>query len=259
MKRDKRIVLAAALVILLGVTAGCSSAPIDRDDYQIDPYLKYGRVSLFPPGLTKAIRDIDLNNGDPHEIKRLLCDGTKAKYLPKVTINYHHVDTQGHYIDKANQLRAERLNLVRFYLKQYYFALVMGVLDHPYPGLNPGGNYWEEYEKAFKESVGPIPRDSVLDIMSKALVLRLPLETIRKVFGISDRLMLQHLGWGWDSGRWEASNAAQNQGFIWVKYTMNLTRVSEAAMDDRTIRFEVELPLDLMCETGVVEKDLISK
>lgn len=247
------------LVFLSGSLTGCASTPSEQDDDQIDPYLKYGRVSLFPPDVTKKIRDIDLKNGDPHEIKRLLCDGPKAKYLPKVIIDFHHVDTKGLYIDKANELRAERLNLVRRYLKEYYFAIVMGVIDNPYPGWNSSGMYWEDYAKRFRESVGPIRRDSVVDILTTAFTLRLPLETIRNVFGIEEWLILQHLGWGWDSRRWEPSNAAGNQVFIWEKYVSNLTRVSEAAVDDQTIRFEVAMPMDLFCETGVAVKDLISK
>jgi hypothetical protein len=199
----------------------------------------------FPPRIGEKMGKIAQNKEDVSKMKSVLCFNNKPKFRPKAIFTVKYPSTPNMVLDDALKAKKKQMQLIRDYLKYYYFAAISGDVDKG-----------EEYE-AFKEVSGEPVYASDLGLIRGVYTFRIPPKVLEDTFKAYGDLNKQYFGYDYDSTSFSPRLALEHKDWIWQKYLANQTVVKEAPKGD-SIRFQVELDLSMFCSFGVAATDLLS-
>lgn len=175
-----------------------------------------------------------------------ICNGPMSKYTPRVTVKYKQPDTRRLALDEDAQIKSDRLELIKKYLKKSYFS----------------GYFWDataQEEEAFIESVGKPHYDEALYALMDLYTFKFPLDLIKSTFH-EDREEAQiHFGYDYISRAYKPSLALDGASWMWDHYAWRETTVTQKTSKTGEIYFEVSLDLTLFCKYRVLKSTLLAR
>jgi hypothetical protein len=177
--------------------------------------------------------------------KESICNGRTARFSPKSTVKITYPNTKGMPIDVAAEKKAERIDTVRLLLKRGYYS----------------GYFFDASSQeiaVYKEAVGEIRIDPTILKLSNEYTFRLPIDTLETVFKAKNALFQQHYGYDHDTLTWKASKAMEDSSWIWENYLQRMTTITETAKPNGEVAFEVQLDMNLFCQTAIANSALVS-
>jgi hypothetical protein len=234
-----------ALVVFIIGFSGCSTTP-ERQVSAVkedEPKRPMGYFERDPHG----------GSSDP---RRAFCDGTKTKFLLKFTTEYWPPKIPGVFVDEAAESQKKLLSGLRSYLKNEFWYEAFG---ERYYGAFFDPEKESQYEFFHEFYSQYYSLEYALLLGSTTFIL--PKDVIAKMKGVknfSSLSLVEHY-YGYPDGKFSASSAFYNKDMLWKLVIESGTKLQEAAIDDKRIRFIVTLDLSLFCQYGVAIDELRSK
>jgi hypothetical protein len=206
----------------------------------------------FPPGIMQKMNAVAAAKGDVSYLKAVICNGAQPKFRPKAEFTVKYPDTAGMIIDEAAKEKQEKMQSIRKYLKEQYFAgisYVEGVSD-----VLPA----HKDQEVFAEAFGEPSYASDLGIFRATYTFKIPTEVLEGVFKAHGPGDKKYFGYEYHAGNWKASLAIHYRDSMWRRLMASQTIVKEAPSGD-SVKFQIELDLSIFCAYGISASDLLSK
>ena len=90
-----------------------------------------------------------------------------------------------------------------------------------------------------------------LSLIKMGFAFQIPKDEIERIFGLTSPEHLKDFGYDYNSGKFSASVALENQAKAWSRVLANQVEITQTSQDDGNVLFHMAVRLDVMCRYGL--------